>query len=447
MNKKVLIITPFFAPETHAAVFRAHKLAKYLKRSGWIPYVITVDENYTYNENLDLLDELKGIPIYRTKYIEPSVRGLKMTFGGADRTYKTLKKQGVFDVEKENSTSIDNKETNKTSVKSKIYNYILNRYLKNPDRFWTWKKRAIRQAKKLIIEENIGTVFTTCLPFTPNEIGVELKKTLNIKWVADFRDPITYGKRFHSSLAKVYNHQKKIQDETFKYADKIIGTSSSYGLIFHDQYQGEYDHKFEFIPTGIDDDYIPKPQQEKENTLIFVGEYLKEYKDSFFKLYKKAIEDLSENKIPKIHIIGNKEINEKVALPFVEKLDLKNNVVFYDHIPQSELYEKIEKSKYVLLINGDKAYWWCVFAKLIDYIALKKQVLAFVPEISEAKKELLKANTATFLKFEEKDSVEKLRELLVNPQIIKKPNEVYCKRYLASSQVKAFINVFELLQS
>jgi hypothetical protein len=45
MNKKILVITPFFAPETHAAVFRAHKLVKYLKRMGWQPYVITVDIN------------------------------------------------------------------------------------------------------------------------------------------------------------------------------------------------------------------------------------------------------------------------------------------------------------------------------------------------------------------------------------------------------------------
>ena len=448
VNKKVLIITTFFSPEAHAAMFRAHKLAKYLKKLGWQPYVLTVDTNYMYNENLTLLDELKGIPIHRTKYIEPSLRGLKMALGGADRKYKTLKKQGVFDdAKQESSASGVVSDSNTISLQSKIYNYILNHHLKNPDRFWTWKKGAIKQAKKLINEENIGTVFTTCLPFTPNEIGIELKKTMPIKWVADFRDPITYGKRFHSSIPKVFANQKKIQDDTFKYADKIIGTSSSYGLIFHDQYAGEYDDKFKFIPTGVDDDYFPKPQLEKENTLIFVGEYLKEYKDNFFKLYKKAIEGLSEKKVPKIHIIGNKEINESVALPYVKKLELTKNVVFFDHIPQLELYQKIEKSKYVLLINGDKAYWWCVFAKLIDYIALKKQVLAFVPEISEAKKELQKANTATFLKFNEDDSVEKLRELLINPQTIKKPNNDYCKRYLASSQVKEFINVFEKLQS
>lgn len=445
INKKVLVITPFFAPETHAAVFRAHKLVKYLKRMGWQPYVITTATNYEYNEDEALLKELEDIPIYRTTYIEPSIRGVKMALGGADRTYKTLKKQGVFDTPTQTLQTTE--ETVHTPKKSlRAYHYLLNRHLKNPDRFWTWKKGAIAQAKKLIKEEQIATVFTTTLPFTANEIGIELKKTMNIKWVADFRDPITYGKRFHSSIPKVFARQKRIQDLTFHCADCIVGTSSSYGMIFHDQYAGAYDHKFTFIPTGIDDDYVPTPQIEKENTFVLVGEYLKEYKDSFFALFKRAIEGLSASQIPQIQIIGNKEINQGVALPYVNNLALTEFVTFYDHMPQSQLYNKIEKAKYVLLINGDKAYWWCVFAKLIDYIALKKQVLAFVPEISEARKELLKANTAIFLQFDQEDSVQKLREIILHPQVVKEPNEIYCKRYLASSQVAAFIDIFKELQ-
>lgn len=446
INKKVLVITPFFAPETHAAVFRAHKLVKYLKRMGWQPYVITVATNYEYNEDQALLKELEGIPIYRTKYIEPSIRGLKMALGGADRTYKTLKKQGMFDTPVETPYLADGRTGPTPKKSTQVYHYILNRHLKNPDRFWTWKKGAIAQAKKLIIEEQIATVFTTTLPFTANEIGVELKKTMDIKWVADFRDPITYGKRFHSTLPKVYARQKHIQDLTFQYADTIVGTSSSYGMIFHDQYAGAYDAKFKFIPTGIDDDYVPVPQKEKENTFVLVGEYLKEYKDYFFTLFKKSIEGLSSEQIPQLQIIGNKEINEGVALPYIKKLAITQHVTFYDHMPQSQLYDMIEKSKYVLLINGDKAYWWCVFAKLIDYIALEKQVLAFVPEISEARKELLKANTATFLKFNQDDSVQKLRKIILNPQVAREPNKAYCKRYLSSSQVTAFIEIFKKLQ-
>ena len=46
MNRSVLIVTPFFAPQNHAAVFRAYKLAKYLPQFGWKPVVLTVDTQY-----------------------------------------------------------------------------------------------------------------------------------------------------------------------------------------------------------------------------------------------------------------------------------------------------------------------------------------------------------------------------------------------------------------
>jgi hypothetical protein len=69
-NKNILIITPFFAPESHAAVYRAHKLVKYLKKEGWSPIVLTVDTNYVYNEDPNLLEDLKNVPIYKTRYIE-----------------------------------------------------------------------------------------------------------------------------------------------------------------------------------------------------------------------------------------------------------------------------------------------------------------------------------------------------------------------------------------
>jgi glycosyltransferase involved in cell wall biosynthesis len=440
-NKKVLVITPFFAPETHAAVFRAHKLVKYLKKEGWEPIVITVDINYIYNEDLNLLDELKDIPVYHTMYIEPTLRGLKMWITGKDRTYKTLKKQ---------QSEITNKtEINKTLVENKsffqkVYNYCLNHYLKKPDRFWTWKKSAIKKAEQLIKEENIGVVYTTCLPFTTNQIGIALKKSTGVKWVADFRDPVTYAKRMYSSIPHIYKKQKSIQDETFKFADHITVLSSSYKSIFYDQYEGLYNDKISFIPTGLDDDYIPE-EQKIENSIVFVGEYLKEYKDYFFKIFLKVLEVLPDNQRPILKIIGNKDINEKQALPFVKLLHLEENIVFLDHMPQQQLYIEIKRAKCGLLIPGMNSLWWTNFAKMVDYIALQKPVISLVPNISEARSELEKANLGIFLGEDENENVELLHKYFALDNFDVQPNKDFCERYLASKQVEAFIEVFKKL--
>ncbi len=440
-NKKVLIITPFFAPESHAAVFRAHKFVKYLKKEGWEPIVLTVDTNYLYNEDSSLLEELGDTPIYRTRYIEPSLRGLYMRLTGKDRTYKTIKVHNSFSG---SSPSSENKAKAPKSWKY-LYNYLLAHHLNNPDRFWTWKRGAIKKARCLIRENDVQFVYTSCLPFTTNEIGIALKKTENIYWIADFRDPITYAQRMHSKIGRVFLNQKKIQDETFLYADKVTVLSSSYKLIFNDQYEGKFDNKIIFIPTGIDDEYLPTHNR-INNEIIFVGEYLKEYKDDFFKIFKRVIALLPEHKVPILKIIGNTSINEKVVLPLLKDLNLLNRVELVDHMPQKDLYLELSKAKYVLILAGHFNHWWCNFAKLVDYIALQKLVVALVPTISEARSELEKTKRGIFLEDNFEQNIEILYRLFSSRGDMETPANDYYKRYFASTQTKEFVKVLEKLE-
>lgn len=442
MNKKVLVITPFCAPETHAAVFRAHKLVKYLKREGWQPIILTVDTNYTYNEDLGLLKELEGIPIYRTRYVEPTLRGLKMWLTGKDLTYKTLKKNGVYDNSFSNSEN--DLKTHKPKPIQQVYHYLLVHYLKKPDRFWTWKKNAIKKAKEIIKQENVEFIYTTCLPYTTNQIGIILKKQTRVKWIADFRDPITYARRMHSDIPHVYKLQRKIQDETLKFADQITVLSSAYKLILHDQYEGKFDHKIAFIPTGVDDDYIDKVKQ-KNNTIVFVGEYLKEYRDYFFKLYDEVLNILPEDKQPEFKIIGNKTINAKQVLPIINNLKFKNKIELIDHLPQQQLYKYIQQSNYCLLIPGAGSHWWTNFAKMVDYIAFQKKVIALVPRISEAKSELQRAGLGVFLTQHMEEDKEMLKKLFLQNLSITQCENSYSNRYLASRQTQSFIDVFKSL--
>jgi hypothetical protein len=442
-NKNILIITPFFAPETHAAVFRAHKLVKYLKREGWNPIVLTVDTNYVYNEDESLLKDLKEVEIHRTKYIEPSLRGLYMWITGKDRTFKNLKIQGqLIDVSNNKETEVLKKT--KISFTQNVYNYFLNNFLNVPDRFWTWEKGAIKKATLLIDEHDIKYVYTTSLPFTTLKIGASLKQKRDIKWIADYRDPIMYSLRNHSSIFKVYKKQKKIEINALEKADVITMLSSAYKLIYHDLYGGKFDHKMVFIPTGIDDDYIPNEVHVSENEILYVGEFLLDYGIVFFKYLEKYLES-NPNQIKKIKIrfIGNITINKQVVLSLPISNTIKSIIIFEDHLPQKELYKKIIDAKAVLLIPGHNSHWWTNFAKMVDYIGLQKQVLAIVPNPSEARMELLGANLGMFLDSEE-DAFKVFSKIFDTP-FVQEPNSEFCNKYLASSQVKGFIEIFESL--
>ena len=265
-NKNILIITPFFAPETHAAVFRAHKLVKYLKREGWSPIVITVNINYNYNEDSKLLEDLIGVEIHRTTYIEPSLRGLYMWVTGKDRTFKTLKAQGVFSKKTESNTHL---QKSKISLKQKVYNYLIEHRLNVPDRFWTWEKSAVKKANQLIKEHNIRFVYTTMPPFTTGKIGLKIKKqSPSTKWIADFRDPLTTVLKNHSSIKRVHNYQINIEKQVLKKSDLIITASQAHNLIINDSNNGIYSEKIKFIPTGLDNDLLPNNTFEKEDYIV-----------------------------------------------------------------------------------------------------------------------------------------------------------------------------------
>jgi hypothetical protein len=432
VKKTVLLISPFFAPQSHAAVFRAHKLAKYLARRDWTVHVATVATNYNYNEDPGLVNELgSNVKIHRIKYVEPTLRGLRMLLGGKDRTFKVEKKHvpapsGNVEV-----------EIHTPSPFQKIYQHLLTNVLQDPDPYWTWGQNVVEYCEDLITSEKIQIVYTTSMPFTTLKVGAVLKEKRNIKWVADFRDPCSYNYRNVSSNKKILANQKAIEEKALRTADALTGLSSCYNLIYRDMYGLSEKREVQFIPTGVDNDYLQNVSAVNFSSpyLVFVGEYLKEYSDYFFKMFAAAKSDM------KLVIIGNRNINEKLVAEPVAQLGLEDQVILLDHIPQREVYRWIKGAKAALLISGSSAYWWTNFAKMTDYIAMEKPVLALVPAISEARQELARAQTGIFL-----DSPEKLKEFF-NGLVTVKSNSEYCRRYLATSMCEAFEKIFLSLMS
>jgi hypothetical protein len=128
-KNKLLLITPFFAPQTHAAVFRAFKLAIGLPDHDWEVHVLTVDINYNYNEDASLLEKIpEGVFVHEARYIEPTVRGVKMALGGADRTFMKVHAPST-----EKAKPVDDAvPPAEPSLLRKMYKSLLSNYLKFP---------------------------------------------------------------------------------------------------------------------------------------------------------------------------------------------------------------------------------------------------------------------------------------------------------------------------
>jgi glycosyltransferase involved in cell wall biosynthesis len=440
VNRSVLIVTPFFAPQNHAAVFRAYKLAKYLPQFSWKPIVLTVDTQYEFNEDPTLLAELPGeVEIVRTRYVEPTSRGLRMALGGRNRTFNAAKGTA-----RNQTTSLD-----RGSAVKGAYQYLLNNWLHIPDVYWTWARTAIAAGNKIIRDRSISVVYTSCSPYSSLAVGRELQKA-GVQWVADFRDPLGYSQKLANYAPRVYKRQRNAVRDALSRADAVTVLASSYRSIFRDVFGNEHTDPI-FIPTGIDEGLLESRKQQTPSRtpyLIFAGEYLPEYDTSFLEAFAGALqqEEIEKMRV-KLLMVGTLEINRKRLAPYIDKFGLHQQIEFADQMSQSEVYKLLRDACAGLLIPGTRAYWWTSFAKMTDCIGMRKPVVAVVPDPSEARTALTRSRLGIFLDGSPVNRIKILTDFLLGKYKLPAPDEDECNRYTARHQVKSFVELFESLSA
>jgi glycosyltransferase involved in cell wall biosynthesis len=209
------------------------------------------------------------------------------------------------------------------------------------------------------------------------------------------------------------------------------------------------DHPVVFIPTGLDQALIKHHQVETEITekfLLHIGEFLPSYGEHFFRLFAQSLQDERLRGVNvKIIFIGRREVNMVTTGAYITKYHLEDSVKYIDHVSQTELYDYIQRAIATLLVPGSRSTWWALYAKLVDYIALRKLTIAIVPNPSEARVHLEKSGLGIFLDEDDRQSVEHLVQIILGLKMKLSVNEEYCRHFTAESQVMSFVEVFEKL--
>jgi glycosyltransferase involved in cell wall biosynthesis len=429
----VLMLVPYFAPQSHAAMFRAHKFARYLPEHGFKPIVVTTDTNYLYNTDSDLLGELPPeVEIHRARYIEPTLRGIRMALGGPDRSFKAMKDAG-----KNAPSSEGSGKTVQAGVGSRglgIGGTIARLIGNYPDRHWTWSGPARRMAAQLIAQHDIKLLYTSANPISFLRAGLKLKRYTDVSWLFDARDPLGYGRKHTADGAIALLQERAILRRSIAAANHVTGSSSAYGQIFFDQY-GLPEKKFDFIPTGLDETYLAGDDAtEHEDFLLHVGEVMPDQDPHVFRVLEQILSQQGDSAFGRLVFVGRREVNEPRVRQLTSGLPcVQDRLKFLDHRPQSEVYDLIRRARACLLVPGPMRYWWNNFAKMVDYIALGTPVIAHVPPISEARNELEKAGTSFFLTGKTQTDSNALRAWLAKTDSVTVSD--YSQRYTARRQV------------
>ena len=369
LSKPILIITYYWPPSGGSGVQRWVYFSKYLKKLGYSPIVLTIDLKSASYPAIDrsLINETQGIPVHYVK----SFNWIKI--------YSWFKK-GKKD-------KIPQGEFPKKGLVDHIAAFIRGNFF-IPDARVNWAKSAIKEALRIVKSHKIEKIITTGPPHSTHLIGLNLKKQLNLKWIADFRDPWTdifYVKSFYRlSFAK--KKDKLFERKVLSNANAIITTTSEN---FQKDLQSKIsiNQNFFKIYNGYDSDLFKKikKRKNKDFQIVFTGlltenHPYKEFIQSFIKFLKKD---------PKVNvkIILAGLISEKILNEF----NRISNIEFHGYINHQDAVNLMIDGNILLnFMYKQEKNTTMISGKLIEYMATGNPVLMIGDKKSEASKLLSK---------------------------------------------------------
>lgn len=387
--KKVLIITYYFPPAGGPGVQRWLKFTKYLPDFGIQP-IVYIPENPTYPIiDLELENEISDqVIIIKKKIFEPY--GLASIFS-KNKTKKIS--SGII-------TS-----TKKQSFLEKIFLWVRGN-LFIPDARVLWVNPSVNYLEKYIKENAITTVITTGPPHSLHLIGLKLKNKLNIKWIADFRDPWTtigYHKSLQLSISSEKKH-KRLEKEVLTVADSIIVTSNNTKV----EFEQITTKPITVITNGYDFEKIIKPPLDNKFSLAHIGSLLSERNPLI--LWQILSELLIE--IPgfasdfELKLIGT--VSQEV-LDAIKNYNLNANLDYMGYVSHNEAVLQQRKSQVLLLIEINSPDTRCIIpGKLFEYMVSERPIVAIGPSGSDFAEIIASTNTGAFFDYSEKARLKKV---------------------------------------
>ncbi len=380
--KKALIITYYWPPAGGSGVQRWLKFVKYFRDFGIEPVVYTVE-----NPNYPIVDESlakdipEGLEILKRPIWEPN--NLFAFFG------------------KKKTESAGFLNPNPTLF-GKMLQYIRANYF-IPDARKFWVKPSTDYLKKYLKSNKIDVVITTGPPHSMHLIGLNLKKELNIKWLADFRDPwteIDYFQQLPLTKMAIKKHHS-LEKEVLKNADAVLVVGKTMQENF-----SSYNSHVITVTNGFDE------VLEDENVAL----------DSKFTVTHIGLMNADRN--PKMlwevlsEIVSeNNEFSDDFELKLIGKADvsviadiltfrLSNNVQVIDYVTHDKVVEFQKKSQVLLLIvNNVPSAKGIITGKIFEYLMAKRPILAIAPIDGDLAEIIKETNSGLVVDFQDKNTL------------------------------------------
>lgn len=382
-NTKVLIIAYYWPPAGGPGVQRWLKFVKYLPDFGVDP-IVYVPENPSYPiEDHSLVSEVPStVSIIRKPIFEP----YKIAAAFSKKDTKTI-----------SSGLIENEE--KQTFLQKALLYVRGNFFV-PDARKFWVKPSVRFLSTYLSEEKIGTIITTGPPHSLHLIGLQLKQKMNIRWIADFRDPWTsigYQEKLKLSKSAEEQH-RKLEATVLQTADQILTTS----FTTKKEFQEITKKPIEVITNGFDGETPKNVDLDEPFTVSHIGSLLSgRNPENLWQVFSELIrENASFKRQFRLRLVG--KIGTEV-LDSIHSFGLKDFVEIVGYVSHPNAVELQQKSQVLLLLEIDSLETRGIIpGKLFEYMRSERPIFAVGPKKWDVKRLISETQTGSCFEYDEK---------------------------------------------
>jgi glycosyltransferase involved in cell wall biosynthesis len=383
-SKKVLVITYYWPPAGGPGVQRWLKFVKYLPKFEIEP-IVYCPENPSYPiTDESLIDEIpNNITVLKQPIREPY--GMAKLF--SKKSTKTIS-SGIIP------------KRRKQSLLQRVMLYIRGNFF-IPDARKNWVTPSVQYLSNYITDQNIKTIITTGPPHSLHLIGKALKERLDLKWIADFRDPWTtigYHKALKLTTTSKAKHVK-LESEVLRAADHIIVTSNH----TKKEFKTKTKRPITVITNGYDTHKIQIDKKDQLFTMSHIGSLLSNRNPEL--LWQVLSELIKNNKAFndafRLNLIG---VVSDDVIESLRSYGLHNHMNITGYINHDEAIRYQMKSQILLLVEiNSKDTKAIIPGKLFEYLIAETPILAIGPKDSDVQQIILTTNTGSYFTYDQKE--------------------------------------------
>lgn len=258
-----------------------------------------------------------------------------------------------------------------------------------PDRYVSWLPFAVHRALWIARAQRIDAVLSTSPPVTAQCVGLILKKSLRLPWVADLRDPW----RTAPSASTVAGAADAWLERTvLRAADAVTAASDGIGAALERRCGPLVAGKLDVITNGFEEDEFaaPRPHAFKSQgfTIAHVGA-LAGYRDprTFLESLRLCLDRRILPAGTTVRFVGSSPPRALDSLrAAVEACGLGGVVRIETAVPYSQAVACMLDADLLVVLQTSLEVAVCVPTKAYDYLRSGKHILCVADEASEARR-------------------------------------------------------------